>query len=134
MAGVVARSTALRRLRTADTLEVADLSAGTVLYIREITLDSTVEQTYFLLQCHLPCFGQYMQQMARYLPASWAQIPVPVILQRNTCSAQAASRTSERLAIIRARTMLKITSGIEKRSIRLAAARIIIIVGKLPLL
>jgi hypothetical protein len=82
VAGVVARSTALRRLRTADTLEVADLSAGTVLYIREITLDSTVEQTYFLLQCHLPCFGQYMQQMARYLPASWAQIPVPVILQR----------------------------------------------------
>lgn len=51
----------LRRLRTADALQVADLSPSAILFIGETAFDCAPEQAEFLLQHRFARFGQHMQ-------------------------------------------------------------------------
>ena len=51
----------LRRFRTADALEVADLGTHAILVIGKMALNRSLEQTEFLLQRSLAGRGQHMQ-------------------------------------------------------------------------
>src|SRR5271157_5105546 len=72
---------ALRRLRTADALQVSHRRASAIFFIGKSTLRCSLEQGEFLPQRRLTRFGQHTQQMlekdmepARHLHAAGAEM------------------------------------------------------------